>query len=336
MSRSYDPTPKTLVEGRRPTGCRSWVCRAIITVEDTDLATVVSGAVDKVCASTPSPSTCCISTSNPGHDSAILPRRLLLYNGVLDYRHDRLVLSVAVLLRPEADSPQLTGSFERAFPGQERSRASLSSDPGMANPRGATVGGRCRHTAVGADQRRGGIAGAGGHSPHEGCSEPRATTPAPGFVGGDLLAVRAALFGCVRGHAFSGGAGDGRIHDLPSDSPKGPPRRRAEIRVGPWTKRFVKGDEATSRTLNAIEDVPSVRGANQTVSSTRGAAGTRQSDGRARRRSGTHRARPDDQRVRVGAAMDGKAALARPPKACACPPAGRPATEEIPVDNTFY
>jgi len=49
----------------------------------------------------------------------MLPRRLRLYNGVLDYRHDRLVLSVAVLLRPEADSPQLTGSFERRFPGQE-------------------------------------------------------------------------------------------------------------------------------------------------------------------------------------------------------------------------
>jgi hypothetical protein len=31
-----------------------------------------------------------------------------------------MVLNVAVLLRLEADSPQLTGSFERAFPGQER------------------------------------------------------------------------------------------------------------------------------------------------------------------------------------------------------------------------
>jgi hypothetical protein len=42
-----------------------------------------------------------------------------LYNGVLDYRHDRLVLSVAVLLGREADSPRLTGFFERGFPGQE-------------------------------------------------------------------------------------------------------------------------------------------------------------------------------------------------------------------------
>jgi hypothetical protein len=37
----------------------------------------------------------------------------------LDYRHDRLVRSVAVVLRPEADSPQLTGFFERVVPGEE-------------------------------------------------------------------------------------------------------------------------------------------------------------------------------------------------------------------------
>jgi hypothetical protein len=40
-----------------------------------------------------------------------LPRRLRLYHGVLDYRHDRLVLSVAMLLRSGADSLQLTGVF---------------------------------------------------------------------------------------------------------------------------------------------------------------------------------------------------------------------------------
>lgn len=49
----------------------------------------------------------------------MLPPRLRLYNSVLDYRHDRLVLSVAVLLRPEADSPRLTGVSQRRFPGQE-------------------------------------------------------------------------------------------------------------------------------------------------------------------------------------------------------------------------
>src|SRR5262249_33102802 len=47
------------------------------------------------------------------------PRRLRLYNTVLDDRHDMLVRSVAVILHPEADSPQLTGNFERRFPGEE-------------------------------------------------------------------------------------------------------------------------------------------------------------------------------------------------------------------------
>jgi hypothetical protein len=60
-----------------------------------------------------------------GHDSAVLPRRLRMYNGVLDFRHDRLVVSAAVVLRPEADSPQLTGFAERGFPGQECSVENL-------------------------------------------------------------------------------------------------------------------------------------------------------------------------------------------------------------------
>jgi predicted transposase YdaD len=38
---------------------------------------------------------------------------------VLDYRHNLPVLSVAVLLHPGADSPQLTGRVERALAGEE-------------------------------------------------------------------------------------------------------------------------------------------------------------------------------------------------------------------------
>ena len=56
-----------------------------------------------------------------GHDSAALPRKLLVRNGLLDDRHDRHdlpVRSVVVLLRPEADSPKLDGQYVRQFPGQ--------------------------------------------------------------------------------------------------------------------------------------------------------------------------------------------------------------------------
>lgn len=120
MSSSYDPTLKTLVE----TSPADWLPllelpRKRVTVEDTDLATVVSGAVDKVLRVHAHPEYLLHLDFQSGHDSAMLPRRLRLYNGVLDYRHDRLVLSVAVLLRPEADSPRLTGSFERRLPSQE-------------------------------------------------------------------------------------------------------------------------------------------------------------------------------------------------------------------------
>lgn len=120
MSPSYDPTLKTLVEASPA----DWLPlldlpRKRVTVEDSDLATVVSGAVDKVLRVHAQPEYLLHLDFQSGHDSAMLPRRLRLYNSVLDYRHDRLVLSVAVLLRPEADSPQLTGSFERAFPGKE-------------------------------------------------------------------------------------------------------------------------------------------------------------------------------------------------------------------------
>jgi hypothetical protein len=120
VSLSYDPTLKTLVE----TSPADWLPllglpRSRVTIEDSDLATVVSGAVDKVMRVHADPEYLLHLDFQSGHDSAILPRRLRLYNGVLDYRHDRLVVSAAVLLRPEADSPQLTGFFERGFPGEE-------------------------------------------------------------------------------------------------------------------------------------------------------------------------------------------------------------------------
>jgi predicted transposase YdaD len=42
-----------------------------------------------------------------------------LYNTIADYRTGLPVQSIAVLLRPEADSPQLTGQYKRAIPGEE-------------------------------------------------------------------------------------------------------------------------------------------------------------------------------------------------------------------------
>src|SRR5262249_30351952 len=48
-----------------------------------------------------------------------LPPKLLVRNGLLDDRHGLRVRSGVIVLRPEADSPRLTGDYRRGFPGEE-------------------------------------------------------------------------------------------------------------------------------------------------------------------------------------------------------------------------
>lgn len=113
MASSFDPTIKTLVElspgdwlklvGRK---------RKRTTVEDTDLGTVVSGAGDKVFRVHDDPAYLLHLDFETGHFHQELLRRLRMYNSVYSYRHRRYVLSVVVLLRPEAHSPQWSGRFE--------------------------------------------------------------------------------------------------------------------------------------------------------------------------------------------------------------------------------
>ena len=120
MPGDFDPVLKTLVEtvpadwlpllGRR---------RRRVTVADADIATVISGAADKVLRVHDDPHYLLHLDFQAGHDTAVLPGRMKLYNSALEYRHDLMVLSVAVLLRPEADSPQLTGILTRGFPNEE-------------------------------------------------------------------------------------------------------------------------------------------------------------------------------------------------------------------------
>lgn len=115
----YDPTLKALVETEpeswpalfgRPTGPTA--------VIDADIATV-SGAADKVLRVSADPPYLLHVEFVAGHDAAALPRKLHVRNGLLEDRHEIGVRSGAVLLRPEADSPQLTGVYERGFPGEE-------------------------------------------------------------------------------------------------------------------------------------------------------------------------------------------------------------------------
>jgi hypothetical protein len=118
-AKPYDPALKTLVEIEP----QSWpvllgYAKAPTEVIDADIATV-SGAADKVLRVAGDPAYLLHLEFVSGHDSATLPSTLLMRNGLLGHRHELRVRSGAVLLRPEADSPQLTGVYERSFPDEE-------------------------------------------------------------------------------------------------------------------------------------------------------------------------------------------------------------------------
>jgi predicted transposase YdaD len=118
-AKPYDPTLKTLVEIEP----ESWpvlfgYAKAPTEAIDADIATV-SGAADKVLRVAGDPAYLLHLEFVSGHDAATLPSTLLMRHGLLGHRHRLHVRSGAVLLRPEADSPQLTGVYERRFPREE-------------------------------------------------------------------------------------------------------------------------------------------------------------------------------------------------------------------------
>jgi predicted transposase YdaD len=119
MERPFDPTLKTLTE----VGPADWLPlakrrRKRVTIEDSDVGTIVSGAADKLFRVHDDPEYLLHLDFEAGHFQADLPLRLRLYNSVFEYRHQRVVLSVPVLLRPSADSPQWNGLLERGLPGE--------------------------------------------------------------------------------------------------------------------------------------------------------------------------------------------------------------------------
>jgi predicted transposase YdaD len=118
-AKPFDPTLKELVETEpeswpallgRPTGPTE--------VIDADIATV-SGAADKVLRVSANPPYILHLEFVTGHDAPALPRKLIVRNSLLEDRHELPVRSSVLLLHPQADSPQLTGRYERGFPGEE-------------------------------------------------------------------------------------------------------------------------------------------------------------------------------------------------------------------------
>ena len=113
MPGDFDPTVKIVVE----TSPADWLALtgrppAPVTVIDAEVSAVLSGAADKFLRVDAVEPYVLHLDFQSGHDSASLPGRLHLYNAVASYRTGLPVRSVAVLLRPEADSPRLTGVRE--------------------------------------------------------------------------------------------------------------------------------------------------------------------------------------------------------------------------------
>ncbi len=101
---------------------QDWVIRggwaaAPATVIDADIATV-TGATDKVIRVAAAPDWLLAVDFQAGHDSLEKLPHLLLYNSALFKRHGLPVRSLLVLLHRGADSPQLTGLYERGWPGE--------------------------------------------------------------------------------------------------------------------------------------------------------------------------------------------------------------------------
>jgi hypothetical protein len=99
---------------------QDWVVRggwsaAPARLMDADIATI-TGATDKVIRVDGLPAWLLAVDFQAGHDTVAKLPDLLLYNSALYKRHRLRVRSLMVLLHKGADSPQLTGFYERGFP----------------------------------------------------------------------------------------------------------------------------------------------------------------------------------------------------------------------------
>ena len=115
----FDTATKQLIE-RYP---ESWLqlsgvaAGGEVQVIDADLATVIAEA-DKVLR-VDAPEPLIVHLEMQSSYSAGLSGRLLKYNVLLQDRHEAPVRSVVVLLRREADGPDMSGNLRRVLPGGE-------------------------------------------------------------------------------------------------------------------------------------------------------------------------------------------------------------------------
>jgi predicted transposase YdaD len=116
LAKPFDATTKRLLE-LDPVGwltCAGLPVTGPVRAIDSDLSTVTAEADTIIQVGEPADYLAHIEIQT-GHDLT-LPRRLLHYNVLLNFRHDRPVRSVVIILRREADSPSFTGRHEVFLP----------------------------------------------------------------------------------------------------------------------------------------------------------------------------------------------------------------------------
>jgi predicted transposase YdaD len=117
MALDFDATLKSMLEESPP----DWPILvgqppSRVEVIDADISTV-SGATDKVLHVYGPPESIMHIDFQSGGDK-LLPRRVHMYNAILEHRHGLPVRSVVVLLAPKAIRSNLTGRYQQGFPGE--------------------------------------------------------------------------------------------------------------------------------------------------------------------------------------------------------------------------
>jgi predicted transposase YdaD len=116
LSKPFDATTKALLE-LDPAGwldCVGLPVTGPVRAVDSDVSTVTAAADTILQVGEPADYMAHIELQS-AHD-LMLPRRLLRYNVLLNYRHDRPVRSVAIILCRQADSPSFTGHHQVLLP----------------------------------------------------------------------------------------------------------------------------------------------------------------------------------------------------------------------------
>jgi predicted transposase YdaD len=119
MSKPYDASTKYLLENHLD----HWLSLSNrqttnpVEIKDTDVSTVTAAADKVLFVHDPAPWMLHVELQSSWESD--LGRRVNHYNGLLEYRWAIPVQSMIVLLRKEADSPEIDGAYHRAFPGEQ-------------------------------------------------------------------------------------------------------------------------------------------------------------------------------------------------------------------------